>query len=1225
MDVDAGDEIWFRVRASDGKEAQDAGSQKDEVDWRPVLTYTDLPEGKEPYGAQTQTFSLEQDGRVAARAAPNWISTTAGEVRVEGVLEKETTADDLRLVIYKRSPDGQPLNQWEALLRADDEGTIASPFAAIEVAPGEQLVFEVQSDVTFDPQRLRWLPKIVHTQYTRVDPETSDPVRGAVLCGESGCFLDDDPLDEPLPDDAAARYAVAAFDTKHYLPYEPRVSFPSQQDPVVASIDVSGADDDSLARTVLVLQSEHRLIAKARPDEDGVLELSYQLDAAVDEGPFFLTLVGPASVQEHLAIGETSVSLNERWLDPGFHEPDSMRDPFSGGYHRFRVGDFNGSKFIADEPIRLPKGDPLEEDAPYFMGQSIRGLDKEGEVVEAWAFRSSAKLDKTRFKPAIAGAELDEQDDPEGNGGIGDIRRGVSRNVDFGVQANAGAKEASLNYNQGRSLPLLDLIDLNGDGLPDSVRRDGVRYNHGRGRGFGPVQGLELGFPEDRDFIRLTRNYNVSKGAGVRIPDQRMMNETDVRGSTSKVITTTVGGGVTFGESNGVIEMLDINGDGLVDQLRRDNSANIQVRYGLGYRFTRPIVWETGEWSRDDGVLPELFELAMRQVTWMPGNSGLKVLRKSDTWVLNASGGVEKVLPPGAKAQVGVSGGAGMAYTTNRTYVDMIDVNGDALPDAVMKRPHEDALRVRLNMGTHFANEQRWSIPKWPASALLAERFTTMGSPDVLSFTRDRSFNLSLGTNVRTPFGVVIGGNMFRSQGTTVSAMRMQDIDGDGLVDHVLKSKLSDKVYVKRNQLGRSNLLTRVKRPFGSAIELEYRRRGNEVSTDGRVDMSRSRFVLAGVRVHESKSDDDYIQYLDYHGGKFDRSERSFFGFEGVTMTREADGSREESDFYNQDFYRQGQLEQSRSYAADAGAEAKPFAKETHDVEGPGALPVREGVFFPSYREVTVEKIESESDGASGNASESEMKLVGGRVSSRTRVEFDARGDVVKQIVSGDLADSSDDLLYKVQYHRPSSRPWISLPKDVQARTQDDSELLRHHTSEYNKQDKIKRFSVWVRGGLDDEDASTDAQFAETIYEYYEDLGLLSSVTSANQLKTEYKYLQSFQSQPTAVRLPGGLTYLATYEPTTGRVKTSTDPNGHVTTRWYDQVGRLVGIDLPETYKRLNEAEGEGSNEDKDSTLIADLRFLYSAEDGRESGFGPDQAWAKTLRQDQLSLRNDPS
>lgn len=77
----------------------------------------------------------------------------------------------------------------------------------------------------------------------------------------------------------------------------------------------------------------------------------------------------------------------------------------------------------------------------------------------------------------------------------------------------------------------------------------------------------------------------------------------------------------------------------------------------------------------------------------------------------------------------------------------------------------------------------------------------------------------------------------------------VMDIDGDGFPDHLTSTKDSS-IEVRRNQIGRTNLLQKVSRPLGASFTLDYERDGNTYQ------LPQSRWNLSRVAVFDGFAGD---------------------------------------------------------------------------------------------------------------------------------------------------------------------------------------------------------------------------------------------------------------------------------------------------------------------------------------------------------------------------------
>src|SRR5262249_6180852 len=162
----------------------------------------------------------------------------------------------------------------------------------------------------------------------------------------------------------------------------------------------------------------------------------------------------------------------------------------------------------------------------------------------------------------------------------------------------------------------------------------------------------------------------------------------------------------------------------------------------------------------------------------------------------------------------------GISSTRNRagTEQDLIDVNGDGLPDLVVKAVSDDitsgdnTILVSLNTGAGFLPAQSW----------------TGALPQPIQSRSGVHRNLGLHFTIPIPLGTIAliinpGHNSGDSFGGLQSQLR--DFDGDGYADHI--SSNGSAVTVHLNQRGRTNLLKQITRPLGATIALNYVRAGN--------------------------------------------------------------------------------------------------------------------------------------------------------------------------------------------------------------------------------------------------------------------------------------------------------------------------------------------------------------------------------------------------------------
>ncbi len=174
VSVKPGDRLYFVLSTLKDVPVGANGSQGllplEELSYDPTITYTGSIVGedaRQPDGADIYSFHPAADLRLAG--GPVFAVTVAhtGTVALDTALDKKTTADDLRACIEifdpttKKQPHlDRPCRPTDPHLdlRADESFWNAPVLLQKELnlKAGTQLVFRIESDLPFDPKRVRW-------------------------------------------------------------------------------------------------------------------------------------------------------------------------------------------------------------------------------------------------------------------------------------------------------------------------------------------------------------------------------------------------------------------------------------------------------------------------------------------------------------------------------------------------------------------------------------------------------------------------------------------------------------------------------------------------------------------------------------------------------------------------------------------------------------------------------------------------------------------------------------------------------------------------------------------------------------------------------------------------------------------------------------------------------------------------------------------------------------
>jgi RHS repeat-associated protein len=179
---------------------------------------------------------------------------------------------------------------------------------------------------------------------------------------------------------------------------------------------------------------------------------------------------------------------------------------------------------------------------------------------------------------------------------------------------------------------------------------------------------------------------------------------------------------------------------------------------------------------------------------------GLDTVRRVEDFNASAAAGIglhftKKDGKGNPRAVLSTMPSAGATTAVSRTREDLVDVNGDGLPDRVGLAAGSDVLEVRLNLGYRFGAPEAWPLPRWGGVSRCREvvdlsGLTSLDTLDSIALTRSAAYNLG------AAFGPIGGGVGVTLSRTLTSLV---DVNGDGLADHVAKDGGEDFLRVKLN------------------------------------------------------------------------------------------------------------------------------------------------------------------------------------------------------------------------------------------------------------------------------------------------------------------------------------------------------------------------------------------------------------------------------------------
>jgi RHS repeat-associated protein len=1137
LHVAAGDRLYFKTSAIDD-------TTKDDLQWNPTITYQVAPalsSLREADGSSIYRFAQADDHRLAGPPRAEWIAAAQGSVHIRGQLTKLGTSDDVVLEVVKTSPPAAPAVIFSTPLLAASTTAGTVPFDVpgdLTVAQGDRLELRVRSEASFDPDRARWDAEIDYTNFCRSNPATG-PVCGPVVCtavaGKVTCRIQNDPdpnLRLPpavIAQTAQVRYPAFVWRSAEEFPQQATRAFVA---PSSGTHAITGTlFPDPLLPVTLLVQGVHRLFYK-QVFPPGLLPtpIALNIDAAAGDELIFTVYTDAPSLGPGLILAidgaDASDRVNRRHRDPNLQVDDGTQvaqNPMSGGWHRFWFGDWDGNLAFDESQIVLP--DPSSPPNPLPFAFAVPAAQGTPSVAaRLWAGRGDAYIAAGQQKPS----RLATTSEMPAGGGLKDLRVATTWNVQLSVGA---LSVLNFDANIGDSNTELDFIDLNGDGYPDSIASDGVRFNDGQG-GFAPAAGVP-GLGVDGALRQV-----VNRSAGVNAGGSaNMINLGGTSAETKKFLSLEFNAGIDYGLSQTEVDLVDLNGDGLPDQIRTD-SGRVLVRLNLGYRFGQEFEWPRGSWSTSrvqDGIGAALVDV-------FPGDLGTDGgVRLQDTGSNSIGGGVGI---PGI-----VSAGEGVTFTIARSYTELADINGDGLPDQLMRLPGSPVLLVKLNLGDHFDVERPWAVPVSWGTPIDDGNYAFFDSTqDALAFRRSESYTASASGGFC--IGICFGGSAFHSEGSGSAHMGLEDIDGDGKLDFVLKKDGEPNLRVKLNRVGKSNLLKVVHRPVGGQFELEYAREGNHIADSDpsqREDMPHERWVLSQVTTRDGMGT-SYPRHIDYFAsGFYDRQEREDYGFAHVRTTRE-DGSTVEQRYHNQDYYRHGLLQSQ----AEADAAGRLFLATTTQYAEPGSQPVRTGSFFPAALVETTAFYEGTTN----------LPSAPGKTMQTTK-SYDALGNLVGMVDGGDDG-SADDVQYTIGYQQDLAA-YIIHASSIVARDANGA-LLRERTAHYRPDGALDVLSGTLMGGINPVTGTPytgDSSTNPTWHFDYDPLGNRTRVTDPKGFVVIYQYDPTVGTYVIGVADSFGYTSSATYDLRFGLPTQTVDLNGNAQQLEFDEFGRTTATRGP--------------------------------------------------------------
>ena len=411
------------------------------------------------------------------------------------------------------------------------------------------------------------------------------------------------------------------------------------------------------------------------------------------------------------------------------------------------------------------------------------------------------------------------------------------------VQANG------ISLSRGKSKTTCGFIDINGDGLPDYLNEGGLLFNTGNS-----LKNYSL--PEQSPFspgafgaFGTSKNSSMAGGLSLTFGKGPQAATSSASSLTSG---PSVNVGVTYSVSAENTEELytDINGDGLPDRICKANEeeAEAYLHEHSAYGGDKEKSWYLKVYYN----LGDRFDAAtyITIPKWDVDTGTLITLStKADGSIWNGTL-VESI--PGVKENT---------------------------------------------QSTAFLNPFAFNKDIFSAYADTPDLTTTL----TLGVSGNVSVNVNAGIQVWF-ITINITGDVNTGMGGSTSlsgvSVRMQDMDGDGLADRVLRIPGEDGgLYVQKNLLGNIDALETIALPSGGRYDIEY------CYKSGTVRMPQGKYVMSAVVKSDGKEEESFAaegkpltskhryrtEYL-YKDGYYDRIAKESYGY-GTVRASTADST----------------------------------------------------------------------------------------------------------------------------------------------------------------------------------------------------------------------------------------------------------------------------------------------------------------------------------------------
>ncbi len=669
-----------------------------------------------------------------------------------------------------------------------------------------------------------------------------------------------------------------------------------------------------------------------------------------------------------------------------------------------------------------------------------------------------------------------------------------------------GVAMVNMSHSEGKSNIETDYLDMNGDRYPDIVGNGYVQYRQQWG-GLGTRKSMPYGIND------VTMSVTNTEGAGFGASPASQKRTPSAQPAKAKFTISgdgsSINGDLTIGWDHAARSWTDMNGDGLPDFVSNEG----EVRLNTGYTFMGNEDWH---FSADHAI-----------------HSGM-----------SASGSASVGIPIANMAQGSIQLGGGLSRSVNRTDHTLMDVNGDGLPDLLWRNVLDfgeinslsdlfdpmDYIHVKFNLGNgKWSNIYNLNIKNFNWSESYNE---SLNAGITAGFTFFGIFKVTVGVN-GTPY----------SSGTNRDRMQLVDVNGDGLPDLVTSDR-EDRMTVRYNMAGKTNLLRKVTNFTGSSVTLSY-----HLSDPGYMQPSRSWLLdtVTSIDPLNPNGGDIAISVYEYENPSYNRFERMSFGY-GTVISKQIEPSNNSvyrkvrRTYLNSNILTKGRIKQELT---SDGSDNKYIEKE----------------YFYDYTSYDGNEV----DTCTGNAYMTGDRVVtrfyeGAATPKLTTAEtrqYDAYHNVVTYFDEGDTAYSNDGVRVDITYYTGQQHNLIGLRKEYRVYPTGSSTAQRQARFQYNSEGKLTKQTLGNGSNAPVYDFSYDAVYGNMIQ------ARQPENHNYQRMTYDYTYDPFVNTYPVSITNSHGETATTTYDYFFGKPLTVTDPSGNTMKYVYDCLGRIIDVRSP--------------------------------------------------------------